>query len=562
MSLCRGKPSRWRAEAGCSGQVLDAHGIRHRAGENRETPAAAALSLAATVSPLQKSLRLLQQRFNAQLFIECLGAFLLGAAGLLVVGAAVRFEIFGRAPLVAGGFLLGAFVAAAVWTFLHRFTPERAARRIDALAGTRDRFVTACEFSQIAAPAPLQSSALRECTEFIQRFDHRSFGRLQFPSAARWLFAPIIALALLAWHHQLAHPALRIDPAAEAELSQNAAALEQLAQQVEQRKRETPSAELDRIAAELREAAERLRAEQRASAEEAAKAALRQLSELESMVKSMEKSSARELAEALAKSLQSIPNAADASDALQSGEAAKSAAALDKLAEENNTPASQEAVEKALREAQEHLEKQRSEAARSMAEARQSASGSSDALRRLAEMLRQMGGPRGQTAQRSGAGGQADPETLKQLLRALENMKLGQKPSGSELSSKGSPGRSAGVSFQNFGQNKPGAGQMNLPSGQPGSERDPGTTQDPFGAKGKADADPGQQTHLAGALGEGESLQELITAAGDDSHAQRRYRDLFQAAAPAAEESVLNENIPPGSRFFVKRYFESIRPRE
>jgi hypothetical protein len=521
----------------------------------------AALFLAAIVSPLQKSLRIIQQRFNAQLFTECLGTFLLGAAGLLVVGAAVRIEMFGRFPMIAG-FAIGAVVAAAAWAFLHRFTPERAARRIDTLAGTRDRFVTAWEFSQIATPTPLQSSALRECAEFIQRFDHRDFGRIQFPLAARWLFAPIIALALLAWHDRLSHPPLRIDPAAEAELLQNAAALEQLAKQVEERKRETPSDELDRIAAELRDAAERLRAEQRASAAEAAKAALRQLSELESMVRSMEKSSARELAEALAKSLGSLPNAADATEALQSGDAAKSAAALDKLAEENNTPASQEAVEKALREAQKHLENQRSQAARSLAEARQSASGSSDALRRLAEMMRQMGGPRGQTAQRSGAGGQADPETLKQLLRALENMKLGQKPSGSELSSKGSPGRGAGVSFQNFGQNKPGGSQVNIPSGQPGSERDPGTTQDPFGAKGKADDEPGQQTHLAGTLGEGESLQELITAAGDDSHAQRRYRDLFQAAAPAAEESVLNENIPPGSRFFVKRYFESIRPRE
>ena len=30
--------------------------------------------------------------------------------------------------------------------------------------------------------------------------------------------------------------------------------------------------------------------------------------------------------------------------------------------------------------------------------------------------------------------------------------------------------------------------------------------------------------------------------------------------APAAQDALLQEEIPLGSRFFIKRYFESIRP--
>ena len=71
-----------------------------------------------------------------------------------------------------------------------------------------------------------------------------------------------------------------------------------------------------------------------------------------------------------------------------------------------------------------------------------------------------------------------------------------------------------------------------------------------------------QAQQIAGRQGEGQSLQQSLTSAGDSSKSNRGYKDLYEAMAPAAQEAVLQENIPLGSRFFIKRYFESIRPKE
>ena len=46
------------------------------------------------------------------------------------------------------------------------------------------------------------------------------------------------------------------------------------------------------------------------------------------------------------------------------------------------------------------------------------------------------------------------------------------------------------------------------------------------------------------------------------SKSSRRYKEIYDAMAPAAEDAAQQENIPLGSRFFIRRYFESIRPKE
>ena len=76
------------------------------------------------------------------------------------------------------------------------------------------------------------------------------------------------------------------------------------------------------------------------------------------------------------------------------------------------------------------------------------------------------------------------------------------------------------------------------------------------------DADKGGELALRGQLGEGESLSQLLPAAGGDDKARRRYKELYEAVLPAAEEAVLQENIPLGSRYFIRRYFEAIRPED
>jgi hypothetical protein len=128
------------------------------------------------------------------------------------------------------------------------------------------------------------------------------------------------------------------------------------------------------------------------------------------------------------------------------------------------------------------------------------------------------------------------------------------------------PGQAPGVTIQSFAKDgsasPPGPGDPQQPSGQPGSERDTGTTDTPFGKDQNAAGKDAQAQQLTGRQGEGQSLQQALTSAGDSSKSKRAYKDLYDAMAPAAQEAVLQENIPLGSRFFIKRYFEAIRPQE
>jgi hypothetical protein len=96
----------------------------------------------------------------------------------------------------------------------------------------------------------------------------------------------------------------------------------------------------------------------------------------------------------------------------------------------------------------------------------------------------------------------------------------------------------------------------------PGSDSDEGTTATAFGEKGKFEGEKGSNTQLKGRLGEGETLSAPLPTGGDASKATRRYKELYEALAPAAQDAVVQENIPLGSRFFIKRYFEAIRPRD
>jgi hypothetical protein len=289
------------------------------------------------------------------------------------------------------------------------------------------------------------------------------------------------------------------------------------------------------------------------------KNALRELSALEAAIRAAQKENgpAPELA-ALAEALKQAGQSNDAADAMQRGDFEKAAAQIGQAAAD---PDAREKLAQALREALEKMQgAQGGEMMRQMEQAAQSAQQRSQALQRLAEMLRQMGGSGQRPQQRSGI----SSEAARQLLSMLQDMKSGPsdgKQGGRPMDGKfaPSPGQQGG------GKDKPPVeivANSDIPSGRPGSEHDLGTTETPFGNEQAPKAGAGEQGRLEGVLGEGESRQSLVSAAGGAGKAGQRYRALYDAMAPDAEQAVAHENIPPGSRFFVRRYFETIRPAE
>lgn len=67
---------------------------------------------------------------------------------------------------------------------------------------------------------------------------------------------------------------------------------------------------------------------------------------------------------------------------------------------------------------------------------------------------------------------------------------------------------------------------------------------------------PGQDT------GQGASRSEVIQGAAERGFASRRYTNVYREYHAVAEEALGKDEIPGGYRFYVKRYFQLIRPRE
>jgi hypothetical protein len=282
-------------------------------------------------------------------------------------------------------------------------------------------------------------------------------------------------------------------------------------------------------AQEFRKVAERLRDTDRqlTVSPQPLREALRTFAELEQRLSSESELSAAEtlaLAEALARN-----NAQLASD-LRSGKNAEAGKAITQL-----DPAE---LASALEQAARHLETRRLRELANQAPA--------TARLTLGMMLGSQPGSADQTGRRH-------------FVLALRDIKSGIQDSGQDSAH----GPEAGEPRPGDEKSAGSALDDAPPGGAPGSENDLGRGKEISQEAEPVQQPPGSEDFIAGETGEGASLFELFHAAGnDDPRARRAYHSAYQAAAPAALEAVSQEQIPPGSRLLVRRYFEAIRPRD
>jgi hypothetical protein len=62
--------------------------------------------------------------------------------------------------------------------------------------------------------------------------------------------------------------------------------------------------------------------------------------------------------------------------------------------------------------------------------------------------------------------------------------------------------------------------------------------------------------------GEGSASAQVIYGAAERGFRSKGYRDVFTEYETVAEQVFEKDDIPPGYRFYVRRYFQLIRPRE
>jgi hypothetical protein len=195
-------------------------------------------------------------------------------------------------------------------------------------------------------------------------------------------------------------------------------------------------------------------------------------------------------------------------------------------------------------------------------------------LRELREVLRQQG-----------QGGSEREQRMRRFAERArgEREKSGQgKPGSGQGSNSGNekPGKSGktpgelelsfgrgdgGPSLDGAGQGKPGGqGEGDADGDGPGTGPEPGRGHDP-----NVSGDPtrlrGQLNDVSAAAvdtGQGSASSEVIAGAAQRGFVGRGYRDVYREYQNVAEQALGEEEIPPGHRFYVKRYFQLIRPRE
>ena len=122
-----------------------------------------------------------------------------------------------------------------------------------------------------------------------------------------------------------------------------------------------------------------------------------------------------------------------------------------------------------------------------------------------------------------------------------------------------------------LGGDGPSQGVLELPNldGQGGSgselvqtegasdEHDPRKLRAPTSIDAKHD-----DSRLAGTPGKGPTRSEVILDAADRGFVTSSYRKVYSDYRSHAEDVLERDEIPPGYRFYVRRYFQLIRPRD
>jgi hypothetical protein len=133
-----------------------------------------------------------------------------------------------------------------------------------------------------------------------------------------------------------------------------------------------------------------------------------------------------------------------------------------------------------------------------------------------------------------------------------------------------SKGQKSGKQAGQQGQNPSESGAQK--SGQDGKKASKqGGNETNSAGQGKGSRELGEETTLdserqdskvSGRKGSGPSKSEIIRSASEKGFATTEYKDVYVDYESVVEEVMEREEVPAGYRYYIKRYFELIKPRE
>jgi hypothetical protein len=246
---------------------------------------------------------------------------------------------------------------------------------------------------------------------------------------------------------------------------------------------------------------------------------------------------------------------------------------LDKGAEDLN----QMDQEQATQEEKEQLRQKLQEMRELLRQQGQGGKGQIVRLKRFGQMARGQGGQGGRGQQGEGDGeGQGQQQGQGGQQGGEGQGQQGQGPGG-QGGQGGQGGSQAGQGGETWVVGPGGEKILMLSRGQGGSGQGNGGEGEGKGAPGHwgTGHDPKiqgqatnptmgtQDTQVQGAdSGQGGSRSQVILGASERGFASKGYKKVYTEYQQVAEESAAKDEIPGGYRFYVKRYFQLIRPRD
>ena len=256
-----------------------------------------------------------------------------------------------------------------------------------------------------------------------------------------------------------------------------------------------------------------------------------------------------------------------------------SAQDLDNAAQDINRMAKQEMTQ----EEKEQLRQKLQELREMMRQQSQGGQGQMSRLRQFQQRAQGKSGQGGQQGQGQGGQGQQQGQGQGQDGQGQDGQGQGQQGQGQGQQA----GQGQGGQGQGQGQGKgetwilgpngekilmisaskgQGQGQGQGGQGGQGGQKGPGWGQghDPNVQGGATNLKSGvQDTQVQGSdTGQGGSRSEVILGAAERGFASRGYQKVYREYHTVAEEALNKDEIPGGYRFYVRRYFQLIRPRE
>ena len=196
-------------------------------------------------------------------------------------------------------------------------------------------------------------------------------------------------------------------------------------------------------------------------------------------------------------------------------------------------------------------------------------------LRRIARSSMGPDQGHGQQGQQGQGQGQGQGQSMKDFLQRAKGQGQGEEvlvegqggkdgqqiltigPGGDQtliLPGMGGPGGGQGPGQNGQGGQGPGGGKGGDGAG---TQHDPNLQGDPTQLNGNR-----KLTKVTGKEGAGPTRSETILGAAEKGFATSGYRRVYGEYTAVSEEVMSKQRVPPGYRFYVKRYFQMIKPRE